>query len=181
MKRSPTREILQAELAQLREQSAELQRLILSAELSLADLQNRENGESVQERIRSTQAHGETLRQRGDALARQTARKEQLLADRTAEIELLSSEYRNAQQVREQAENRFRDIQETAGYRSERISLLDPGVVPERPSSPNVPINLLVAAALALIVSMVYLTAEYSLRSRHVDVALRFSRVYDKP
>jgi uncharacterized protein involved in exopolysaccharide biosynthesis len=181
MKRAPTREVLEAELVQLRERRAEIQRLALSASLALADMQNRKDEELLRERFRSTKAHWERLRQEGETLATEAARKEQLLAQREAEIELLSAEYKNAQRVREQAEKRFREIQDTAGYRSERISLLDPGVVPERPSSPNLPLNLLVATALALIVSLIYLTAAFSLRSRHLDLPLKFSRVFDKP
>jgi uncharacterized protein involved in exopolysaccharide biosynthesis len=50
-----------------------------------------------------------------------------------------------------------------AGSYGERLELLDPGVVPERPSSPNLPLNVVVACSLALLFSLGYLTLAYGL------------------
>jgi capsular polysaccharide biosynthesis protein len=193
MSRPPTRESLEADLAQLRERRAELQRLALSAALSLADQEDRERAlvtteasgsddvRSLRARLRSSRTYAAKLREESTALAAEAARKEKLLAARRAETELLGAEYEAAQAARERSEKRLADIAGMSGYRSERLSLLDPGFVPERPSSPNVPLILCLAAALAIIVSLVYLTAEYSFRPAQVSARLKLPRVLGKP
>lgn len=81
------------------------------------------------------------------------------------ELDSLDSEVQSAWVAQDEEERRLRDLEATAGYRGERLTLLDPGVVPERPSFPNLPLNLLAALALALTVSWLYLTLEFGLRS----------------
>jgi uncharacterized protein involved in exopolysaccharide biosynthesis len=46
-------------------------------------------------------------------------------------------------------------------YRGERLEVLDPGIVPERPSSPNVPLILISALGLAVIASVAYLASAF--------------------
>jgi len=70
----------------------------------------------------------------------------------------------SAQSAVEAAGSRLEEARSTAGYRSERLKIIDPGVVPERPSSPNVPLNLIVALSLALVGSLGYLTVEFNYR-----------------
>ena len=70
----------------------------------------------------------------------------------------------SARSAVEAADTRLEEARSTAGYRSERLKIIDPGVVPARPSSPNVPLNLIVALSLALVVSLGYLTIEFNYR-----------------
>jgi uncharacterized protein involved in exopolysaccharide biosynthesis len=60
--------------------------------------------------------------------------------------------------------NRLRELETPAGYRGELLQLLDPGVVPEKPSWPNLSLNLAAALALALLLSWLYLTLQFGLR-----------------
>jgi uncharacterized protein involved in exopolysaccharide biosynthesis len=60
--------------------------------------------------------------------------------------------------------NRVRALETPFGYRGELLQLLDPGVVPEKHSWPNLPLNLAAALALALFVSWLYLTMQFGLR-----------------
>ena len=46
---------------------------------------------------------------------------------------------------------RLREARGDAGYRGERLRIIDPGIVPERPSSPNLPLNLVAALLLGLV------------------------------
>jgi uncharacterized protein involved in exopolysaccharide biosynthesis len=50
----------------------------------------------------------------------------------------------------------------------ERLTIIDPGVVPERPSSPNLPLNVAAALLLGLIFPTVYLAIEMNLRQERV-------------
>ena len=64
-----------------------------------------------------------------------------------------------------------------AGERSERLQVIDPGVVPEIHSSPNVPLNVFAAFFLALIASMIYLTLEFGYQQRKAESMRRSLRV----
>jgi capsular polysaccharide biosynthesis protein len=78
------------------------------------------------------------------------------------EMEAARADLESARMSAEAAESRLRELT-SAGRYGERLELLDPGVVPERPSSPNLPLNLVVAGSLALLFSLGYLTAAYGL------------------
>ena len=53
-------------------------------------------------------------------------------------------------------------VRSAAGSRGERLKVIDPGVVPERPSWPNIPLVLLSALLAALTGSLLYVTLEFS-------------------
>ena len=174
MQKAPTPAMIDAELAGLAARRAELERMSLSASLSAADLEQRAKalaaaGEGSQElrilqaRLDSTRVHLDRLRREHAAVAGETASKQKLAADRKAEIEMAAASFKTAQESRDDAERRLRGIEATIGYRTERLTLLDPGFVPEKPSSPSLPLNLFVAASLALIVSLIWLTVQFGL------------------
>jgi capsular polysaccharide biosynthesis protein len=96
------------------------------------------------------------------------------------ELETLDSDVQSAWVAQDEQERRLRDLEATAGYRGERLTLLDPGFVPERPSSPNVPLNVVAALALALTACWLYLTLEYGLRPRPAEPARPALRVASK-
>jgi len=62
------------------------------------------------------------------------------------------------------AEMRLQEVRSTAGYRAERLKIFDPGMVPERPSWPNIPLILIAAVLVALVASLLYLTFEFNYR-----------------
>jgi capsular polysaccharide biosynthesis protein len=64
----------------------------------------------------------------------------------------------------EAAQMHLQEIRSTAGYRAERLKIFDPGVVPERPSAPNIPLILLAAVLVAFTASLVYVTFEFNYR-----------------
>jgi len=51
---------------------------------------------------------------------------------------------------------------------AERLTVIDPGVVPERPSSPNVPLNVAAALLLGLLFPVAYLAVERNLQQQRV-------------
>jgi capsular polysaccharide biosynthesis protein len=64
----------------------------------------------------------------------------------------------------EAAQMHLQEVRSTAGYRAERLKIFDPGVVPERPSWPNIPLILLAAVLVALAASLLYVTFEFNYR-----------------
>jgi uncharacterized protein involved in exopolysaccharide biosynthesis len=60
--------------------------------------------------------------------------------------------------------------------RGERLRVIDPGIVPQRPSAPNVPLNVAAALFLALVASMVYLSLRFGFRRRGIGFEAEVSR-----
>jgi uncharacterized protein involved in exopolysaccharide biosynthesis len=60
------------------------------------------------------------------------------------------------------AERRLDEARSMSGERGERLRIVDPGVVPEHPSWPNVPLALWAALLLALVASLLYLALEWN-------------------
>ncbi len=75
-----------------------------------------------------------------------------------------STKFESLQLALEAAQMHLQEMRSTAGYRAERLKIFDPGVVPERPSWPNVPLMLLAAVMVALAASLLYVTFEFNYR-----------------
>jgi capsular polysaccharide biosynthesis protein len=192
MKRPPTAEALKADVDKLMDRRTELDRLALSAALYVAETEDRLKGveadstrasgeaANLRERLRSAQGRAARLRDEASSLAAEITHKQKAWAERKAEVDLLSAQYRAAQDAMEQSEKRAREITAIQGYRTERITMLDPGFVPERPSSPNIPLNMSVAIGLSLVLALVYLTIEFNFALQKADSARRLPRVVAK-
>jgi uncharacterized protein involved in exopolysaccharide biosynthesis len=68
-------------------------------------------------------------------------------------------------------EARLRDARGETGFRGERLKIIDPGIVPERPSSPNLPLNIAAALLAGLVLPILYLTLEMSFQGRRALLA----------
>jgi len=158
---------LQAAVLQEGELRSNLEQQAASANLELA-----EAGNSGNDAQRTAQARLAELRKQLDAIERQTAEKEKLLAGRLARRERIEAERKAAQVALAASDNRLRDARNDVAYRGERLSIIDNGVVPERTSSPNVPLNLAAALLLGLLFPLVYLALEMSYHQHRVLQAL---------
>jgi capsular polysaccharide biosynthesis protein len=96
------------------------------------------------------------------ALDRQGLEREKLLALRMAHRDRLEAERRVEQGQLAAAETQLREARGGAPYRGERLKIIDPGIVPERPSSPNMPLNAAAAFLLGLVLPILWLTLAMS-------------------
>ena len=151
---------------------ASVQQMILSAQLELADSADREKQASPAEKEQlhkdqsNSRARLEQMRQQLQALDRQAVEREGILAARIAHREKLEAERTAALAALTAAESRLRQARSDEGFRGERLEVFDPGVVPERPSSPNLPLNVLAALLLGLLLPMLYLAVELSFQEQ---------------
>jgi uncharacterized protein involved in exopolysaccharide biosynthesis len=106
-----------------------------------------------------------TLRKQLAQVERDLAAQEELLARRMAEHDRVASERSASQEAYAAVEARLNQVRAGLGYRSERLKIIDPGIVPEQPSAPNIPLRVLAALLLGLVVPVVYLTIELSIRT----------------
>jgi len=81
-------------------------------------------------------------------------------ADRAAKVGAAQAERAAARESFDAAEKELDEARSVSVKRGERLRIVDPGVVPERPSWPNVPVMLLAAFLVALVSSLLYLTLE---------------------
>ena len=104
----------------------------------------------------------EILKQRIAELARTMDAKSTVLAQETASEQELQAVLTAARASYQAAVQRLADIRASQGSRSEWLRVVDPGIIPQRPSSPNVPLILIGATLLALFGSLLYLTVSFS-------------------
>jgi capsule polysaccharide export protein KpsE/RkpR len=153
---------LQAEMESGAELRTQLQRELANAQLLAADADDRDNAQAklripeLQKQIKTIDAR---LAERERTLSQRSAHRGQLEAERKARQTELAA-----------AETRLREARADAGYRGERMKLIDPGVVPQRPSSPNLLLNVLAALLLGLILPVVFLAIEMNYQEQRIAV-----------
>jgi len=168
---------LKMELESLGTLQAKLLDDLSSAELNIAENADREKalaanperaGElsAARTELRSDRVRIDQLRAQLDRLKRQVGEKQALLADRTTRRDVVAGQLSAARAAFEATEARLREVRSTAGYRGERLKIIDPGIVPERPSSPNIPLNVIGALLIAGVGSLLYATIEFSYRKK---------------
>ena len=92
--------------------------------------------------------------------------REKLLATRQAHRDQLDAERKAGQAALAAMESRLRDARGETGFRGERLKIIDPGIVPERPSSPDLPLNVAAALLAGLVLPILYLTLAMSFQDR---------------
>jgi uncharacterized protein involved in exopolysaccharide biosynthesis len=145
---------------------SKLQQEMLSFEVAVADAGQREQETGGQQKaqLQSDTANAKAriaeLNKQIQALDRRAADREKLLATRMAHRDTLEAERKSLQNGLANIENRLRESQGESGLRGERLKVIDPGIVPERPSSPNLPLNVAAALLLGLVLPILYLALQ---------------------
>ncbi len=104
------------------------------------------------------------LSQRSKELDESVKTKSKTLADASSQTDRLDAERKSAQALYDAATRRLQDSRSWVGSSGERLQVIDPGIVPERPSEPRPALYTLIAGALALLGAIVYLSIGYGLR-----------------
>jgi capsule polysaccharide export protein KpsE/RkpR len=165
---------LQAEMQASAELRAKLEEQITAAQVELAGAVQREKDatESELPQIHSDEndarARMDELRKQIEGIDRQSADREKLLAGRLADRDKLDAERKARQAALAAIETRLTQARGDAAYRGERLRIIDPGIVPERPSSPNLPLNVAVALVFGFTLPVVYLAIEMNFREERV-------------
>ena len=124
----------------------------------------------VRQRLIASDEEADRYRAQLGSLDREIAARAQRLAELGAELSSLEAQRTNAQAVFKSASARLAEIKLAGGYRGERLRLLDPGIIPERPSYPDVPL-LLAAASFAGLVLALFVVVMDAGRARTVPAA----------
>ena len=161
-------ESLQSEVDAAVELQGKVQQQLVDAQANLAEYQQQAQagGQFASEQLQAAHARAALLQKRSDDLARDIQQKSKSLASRVAKREQLQTETKLAQSAYEALSNRLRDLEVTAGSHAEQLRVIDPGIVPQRPSSPNIALNVAIALFLALAASIAYLSLAFAYRRK---------------
>ena len=118
------------------------------------------------ERLPQMRARAAALNQRVAEINRAIDANTALLSRWGAEKRNTDTDLTAAEAAYRAASARLQDARATAGMRVERLRVIDPGIVPQRPSFPNLPLNVIVAALLALVASLAYLSVAFGYRRK---------------
>ncbi len=102
------------------------------------------------------------LERRLAELEKTMARDSDALAQRTAHRQTLEMDLNAAQSAFDAASAHLGELRANEGTRGERLRVIDPGIVPQRPSSPNVALNVIAALLFAFVASLLYLTLAFA-------------------
>ena len=111
--------------------------------------------------VGAMRARAASLESQATALDKESAAATTVLEGRRQRREPLDNELRMARADYEVARNKLADVQSSSAYRAERLEIMDPGVTPQHPSSPNIPLNAMLAALVSLVLSAGYLAMRF--------------------
>jgi uncharacterized protein involved in exopolysaccharide biosynthesis len=106
----------------------------------------------------------ELLSARVRELDQEVAAKSKMIAEISTRLEVLDADRQTKQRACETALRRAQEMRASLDYSTERLEIIDPGTVPEKPSEPRRLLYCVAALGLALLGSIVYLSAAYGLR-----------------
>jgi capsular polysaccharide biosynthesis protein len=159
-----------------------LQQDLLVQERNIAEYEDRQKGlatagaasrpaeaASQSEELHAARIRADRLRAQIRASREEIQRQERILGRRSAARDRLDDERESAQVAFNAANRQVQEARAAVGYRGERLKIVDRGVVPESPSSPNIPLNTMAAMGIGLIGSLLFLTLQFGYRQRQFD------------
>jgi uncharacterized protein involved in exopolysaccharide biosynthesis len=160
---------LQSEIESLQEVSSRTLRDATEAEADAEDYATREKTmiadsspaeelHGVHQDAVSRKARAVLVRQQAKDMQAALLSKGAELSRNTAARKHFETELTIAQTTLEAGAARVAEIKAASGSRGEVLNIIDPGILPQRPSSPNVALNVVASFSIALITSAVYLT-----------------------
>ena len=157
---------------------------------SLADLKARTEAQRIEANTaladataRGDQESAATARARLAALNADEAALEKQLQSKSAALSQLRARRQRADDQLRTAEDeltaarlRSDGTRDATRFRSEDLRIVDPGIVPQRPSFPNLPLAVIAAVAMSLVACLVWLTFQFGFarqREQPVRAGLR--------
>jgi uncharacterized protein involved in exopolysaccharide biosynthesis len=139
----------------------------------------RAHAELAEELARSSPSDVGAIRARIQELQAQNKQLAQTIGETSKTLENLAqtrdsldAELKSARAAEEAAKLKLNDVEASAAFRGVRLKILDPGIVPQRPSFPNATINLIVALVISFVGAIAFLALQFAwkrIRAAHSD------------
>jgi uncharacterized protein involved in exopolysaccharide biosynthesis len=163
-------ESLQSEIDADVELHGKVEEQLVRAESEAAEYQQQaQDGSFAREQLSAAQARTALLTKRSQELQQAITQKTATLAARTAKRQELESTLKLAQKSYETVTARLLESRAMAGTHAEQLRIIDPGTVPQRPSSPNIPLNVAAALLAAFILSIAWLSFAFVYGRRSIQ------------
>jgi len=164
--------VLDNEVQSLEERKASAEAQRIEANMSLAESAARGDQESAAVNRAGVAALAADIA----AMQRELEAKSATLAALRARRQRADDRLRSAEDAFERAAKRGDEASASAMFRTEQLRIVDPGIVPQRPSFPNLPLAIVGAILIAGIVCLVWLTLQFGVmrqRGQSVRPGLR--------
>jgi uncharacterized protein involved in exopolysaccharide biosynthesis len=158
---------LQSEIDSAVDLQSKLRQQLVEAQADMAEYQQ-SSGEFAQQQLRAARSRAALLEKQIQELSHEVQQKSSTLAARAAKQDALQAEIEVARSVYQSDTSRVRELRAAAGSHAEQLRVIDPGIVPQQPSSPNISLNVVAALLLSLVASLVYLSGSFAYRRRRV-------------
>jgi capsular polysaccharide biosynthesis protein len=140
-------------------ENSALLRSNIEQEISRAEVELAEPGRRGDDQA-DTRARLQQMRKQLETLNSQAVEREKLLSVRVSHRDRLDVERKALEGQLNGVETQLREARGGAAFRGERLKIIDPGIVPERPSAPNLPLNVAAAFLLGLVLPLLWLTLQ---------------------
>ncbi|HXJ37654.1 MAG TPA: hypothetical protein VNH18_00175 [Bryobacteraceae bacterium] len=159
-----------SDVASANELKYDIERDLFSARASLAELTEQRPASGSQDwvarDIASARARVTSLGAQLTSLAA-TLKEKGALSDRLKQRrDFLEGELKSSWASFDAAIRKRDDTKASVSFQGERLMVLDPGIVPQRPSSPNIPLNVMGSILVALVASVLWLAVRFGLGGR---------------
>ena len=174
--------ILGDEVRNLSDLKGRLNEQLANATTSLAELSARadaqskgfaagDSRENVQQDIAAARARAAALTTQMASVSRDLAQKASALAAVRAKADQGADQLRAANTAFEAMSRRANELAGSSGLRTEQLRIIDPGIVPQQPSFPNVPLFTAMALLFSALLSLAWLSLRYGLEQQRVRSA----------
>ena len=133
--------------------------------------------EDVRGHLAGTQARQKQLDLERSAIEKRIAQKSEALAAIDVRRDTATAELSSAETAYRDLQKREAELSSSAGLRTEQLRIVDPGIVPQRPSYPEPGLVLAAALLLSLMAALAWLTLQYGLARQKGRVEPRELRV----
>jgi uncharacterized protein involved in exopolysaccharide biosynthesis len=179
--------VLANEVRDLSDLKGRLNEQLAEANTSLAELSARasvqtrgfaagDSRETVQQDIAAVRARGVALTGQIASVNRDLTQKAAALAAARARTDRSQDQLRVADAAFEAMSRRANELAGSSALRTEQLRIIDPGILPQQPSFPNVPLFTGAALLISAMLCLAWLSLRYGLEQQKARTILRNSR-----
>lgn len=161
---------------QLAEASTALTELSARATVQSNGFAAADSRENLQQEIAAARARETALKGQIASTNLNLTQKAAALAAARARADRSRDELRAAQTAFDAVSRRANDLAGSAGLRTEQLRVIDPGIIPQQPSFPNLPLFTAVGLLLSAILSLGWLSLRFGLEQQKARMQFRNSR-----
>jgi uncharacterized protein involved in exopolysaccharide biosynthesis len=168
---------LEEKAAETRTEVADLtaQQAVLPQQAGLKD--STPDGQFVVQRLAGARARQKEIEAERSSLEKRIAAKSSEVASADQRRDEVYARLSSVETAYRDVERREAELSASAGLRTEQLRIVDPGIVPQRPSSPDIPLVLAAALVWSLTASLAWLALQYGLARQKERFARREIRV----